>query len=333
MLQTLNAVEQFGQLTDPRKLLLGVRERPGGSSPKNRARWDVFTHSTLGTDLRTLADFDMSDCANLSPKHDIIPQAHAPSDPGPRAYDAMLPNLHVVSDLHQIIDLGPLPDPSAAKSGSINGTVRADFHIVIHLHDPCLRNLDVATTLKLEAEAVAAQDNPGMENCPVADDAASPNGHAIRDATILTDHGVMTDVAAGSDNGTCADPGAGFNDYVRLDTDAFTQLHARRDHRCRMYPWGENDGLRREAREYLGECQCRILAADEQWRYRLGKVHRHERNRCLGRLEGSDVFGVAEEGHVALTRFIDARSATDPQISAAFRSKLAAYEGGQLLNR
>src|SRR4030095_5039208 len=124
----------------------------------------------------------------------------------------MTPNLHVMSNLHQVIDLGPLPDPSPAKPGAIDRRICPNFHIVIHLYDAGLGNLNLSPAMKLKPEAVAAQNHAAMNDDAVPDGATSADRDTIRYLAVFADDGVVTDV------GSCADDGSGANPRASLNT-------------------------------------------------------------------------------------------------------------------
>ena len=60
----------------------------------------------------------------------------------------MLSNNHIMTDLHQIIDLRSGSNPRPSKTGAIDRSVGSDFHIVVHLHDADLRNLHLPAGMK-----------------------------------------------------------------------------------------------------------------------------------------------------------------------------------------
>ena len=78
----------------------------------------------------------------------------------------------VVSDLHEVVDLGAGADPGPSEAGAIHATVRADLDVVVDLDDPDLLDLFVAAFDEFEAEPVGADDDSAVE-----DDAVRRSGN------------------------------------------------------------------------------------------------------------------------------------------------------------
>ena len=66
----------------------------------------------------------------------------------------MLPDFHVVPDLDEIIDLGPLAYHGFAQGRAVNGRAGADLHVVLDSDNPDLRNLVVSSVVQGEAVTV-----------------------------------------------------------------------------------------------------------------------------------------------------------------------------------
>src|SRR3981081_452470 len=100
----------------------------------------------------------------------------------------MFTHLHVVPDLDQIIDLGPLPDHGFAERGASDCRPGADFHIVLDPDDADLRDLVMLPLVKREPITIGADDHAGMNDAPTADARAVVNRDVrINDAVIADD--------------------------------------------------------------------------------------------------------------------------------------------------
>src|SRR5690606_23623714 len=130
---------------------------------------------------------------------------------------AVFADLHVVRDLHQIVDLAPLPDHRAAEARAVDRRVRADLHIVLDFHDPDLVHLHVAAVHHLVAVPVRADHGPGLRDHAVADQAALAHAHVGVEEAIpadpdgFADHAVRADLRAVADHGSGHDHGPGVN--------------------------------------------------------------------------------------------------------------------------
>ena len=121
MLQLFDPGVKLRQPCNTGQLLLLFADFRGGVAKMDLLWWDTFTHPTLGGDDGLVPDLDVTDDPDLPGQSHVVPQLGAARDAGLRNEDTMLPNHHVVSDLHQIVDLGAFLDPRAAKARSVDG--------------------------------------------------------------------------------------------------------------------------------------------------------------------------------------------------------------------
>jgi hypothetical protein len=245
----------------------------------------------------------------------------------------MLSNLHIMSDLHQVIDFGPLANPCPPEAGPINGRICPNFHIVIDLNNAGLRNLNVPPAFEFEPKAIAPQYNPAMQDDAVSQNTSSSNGDAIRNAAVFPDNRITADVRSRPDHGSRANRRAGLDYGVRLHTDGVAEHYIRTDRRRGMNSRWKNNRLGSELGEHFGKRESRIRTANDERRNGLGEIRRHEDGRRFARLQRCNVLWVTEEGHLARLRFANTGCAADRSVAAVPRNKLAAHEGGQLLNR
>jgi hypothetical protein len=104
----------------------------------------------------------------LARQDDFSSNSSAPGDSGLRRNNRVLPHDHVVSDLYQIVDLGPSADYRATERCPVHRRVGPDLHVILDLDDPHLRNLYSFPALPSVTETVAANHHPGMQNDPIA---------------------------------------------------------------------------------------------------------------------------------------------------------------------
>src|SRR3984957_900962 len=96
--------------------------------------------AALGAEHRAGPDIDMIGQAHLPAHHDKISHLRAAGNAGLPSDEAVTPDAHVVRDLHQIVDLGPLPNDGVAGRAAVDRGVGADFHVVLNNDAPGLRD-------------------------------------------------------------------------------------------------------------------------------------------------------------------------------------------------
>ena len=117
-----------------------LRRHTGHRGP----RLDIPGHAALRRDARAGADFQMAGHSGLTAKHNHVAKPGASGNTNLRNDEASLPDMHVMSDLDQIINLGSGTDISIRPAAPVDGTVGADLDIVLDDHPAQLRNLFMA---------------------------------------------------------------------------------------------------------------------------------------------------------------------------------------------
>ena len=79
------------------------------------------------------------------------------------AMHAVPPDLHIVADLHQIIDLGALADHRVAQRAAVDRGAGADLDIVLNDDPAQLRNFDMAGRAKRQSRNRADRSGPPAE--------------------------------------------------------------------------------------------------------------------------------------------------------------------------
>src|SRR5688572_25020368 len=111
----------------------------------------------------------------------------------------MLPDFHVVTNLYQVIDLGPLAYDRFPQRSAVDRRAGSDFDVVLDPHDSNLRNFVVLALIQGEAVTVRANDNARM------DDAATANPRPIVDDHIRINDAFVTDARSGLDRDSLKD--------------------------------------------------------------------------------------------------------------------------------
>src|SRR4051812_30694763 len=119
---------------------------------------------------------------------DVIAKLSRAGDADLRHEEAMLPDFHVVPNLDQIIDLGPLAYHGFTERGAINRGPGADLDVVSDPHNANLRDLVMFAAVSRKTVTVRTNHDAGMNDAAVADARAIVNDDVgINDALIAND--------------------------------------------------------------------------------------------------------------------------------------------------
>src|ERR1041385_5841996 len=100
----------------------------------------------------------------------------------------MFADFHVVPDLNEIIDLGPLAYHGLPQRSAIDRGSRADFDVVFDPDNPDLRNLVMLALMGREAVTIGTNDDTTVNDAAVADAGAVVNSDiGINDAVVADD--------------------------------------------------------------------------------------------------------------------------------------------------
>src|SRR5262249_4164340 len=153
--------------------------------------------------------------ADLSGQHGEIADRHAARYADLRNNQAMPADRAVVSNLHEIVDLGAFTNNGVAGGAAVDCGVGTDLDVVLDDHAAGLRNLLMAARRRQETESVLSNPDPGMNDDAVAD-------QGVKNGGLRTDRAVP------------ADANAGPNHRARPDEGGRSDLGARADHRERI---------------------------------------------------------------------------------------------------
>src|SRR4051812_13969689 len=80
---------------------------------------DISEDSTLGGNLDAVPNLEVAGKSTLAGNGDVIAELGRTGDADLRDEQAMFPDLHVVADLDQVIDLGPLAYHGFSESRAV----------------------------------------------------------------------------------------------------------------------------------------------------------------------------------------------------------------------
>jgi hypothetical protein len=146
------------------------------------------SNRTFRGDLDAVTDFQVAGKTALAGDSDVISELRRTGYADLRDEQAMLPDLHVVADLDEIIDLGPLAYHSFAERGAVDGSSGPDFDIVFDPDDPDLRNLMMLAAVGSKTVAVGTDHDSGMNDASVTNPGAVVDYDVWINDTVVADH-------------------------------------------------------------------------------------------------------------------------------------------------
>src|SRR5688500_12330224 len=99
----------------------------------------------------------------------------------------MLPDLHVVSNLHQVVDLGPLAYNRFTERGAVDRRAGSDFDVILDAHNPNLGNFVVLALIQGEAIAVRTNDDARVNDAAPTDARPIVYDHIWVNDTVVAD--------------------------------------------------------------------------------------------------------------------------------------------------
>ena len=107
--------------------------------------------------------------AHLPGQCHVIPDLGAAGNADLRDDQAILPNGHVVRDLHEVVDFGAFADDRRPQRAAVNGDVGADFHVVVNDDVADLRHFAMDAGVENIAKTVGPDHRAGMDPHALAD--------------------------------------------------------------------------------------------------------------------------------------------------------------------
>src|SRR5262249_53907695 len=151
-------------------------------------------HNTARGNQRTVGNLDVSIDTNACGENDVIADLRAARDARLRDYDAVFANVHVVRDLHQIIDLGAAANPRSVKARPVDCDARADLHVVADFHDAQLGYLGIGARVQFKSKAVTTDDGISVNHDALAQNTAVHDAYSGRQPSARADARVGTHV-------------------------------------------------------------------------------------------------------------------------------------------
>src|SRR5258706_10004482 len=128
--------------------------------------------------------------ARLPGHDDVIAEDRGAGDADLGDEQAVFADADVVSDLDEVVDLGPFTDDRFAERGTVDGRAGPDLDVVVEADDADLRDLVMPAGVRGETIAVGAEDRSAV------DDAAPADLRAVVDRRVRVDGGAVADAAA-----------------------------------------------------------------------------------------------------------------------------------------
>ena len=223
--------------------------------------------------------------ADLSGERDIGSDAGAAGDADLGAEDGMSPDLHVVGNLDEVVDLAPLPYHRATEAGAVDGGVGPDFDIIPDFDNACLGDLDVTPILEFVAESTRSDHGPRLKNDPVPKDAALANDRPGMEMALPAQANVTSDEASRTDDGTVADLRSLLDDRKRPNGDPLTDTRRGGDRGGMVNARHRRNLLRGKCGYRHGKERRGILNAQENEPEFFGKVSGNDGHRGFTRTQ------------------------------------------------
>ena len=173
----------------------------------------------------------------------VVADRRRAGDPRLRHDKAAPPDTHVVSDLNQVVDLGPGTDHGCPDRAPIDGRVGADLHVVPQPAGADVADRRVVPVPIHERESRSSHAGPCLEHHAVSQlDAIGNHGMGI-DPAPVAEHGAVADRHVRPDPALRADPHVRPNHRIRANGDRPAPPGAGTYHRCRMNSPGRRDWI------------------------------------------------------------------------------------------
>ena len=146
-------------------------------------------------DLGAIGHFDVTHETALACNHTILADMRGSAHARLGCHGGVLPHFGVVRQHDEVVELHTLVDARRAHSGTVDGGIGTDFHIVLNDHITHLRDLLVmAVRLRCEAETISPDDHAGMKDTIVANHRVTVKFHAWIKYRIVTHNAVVAHI-------------------------------------------------------------------------------------------------------------------------------------------
>ena len=155
--------------------------------------------------------------SSLPAKGIVIADGYAAGDSYHSHKQVILAYHIVMSQMHQVIQFGPVADNRTANGRPVNTGVAADLHVIAQHYIAGLLHLVMFPVVRHKTEAVTADDTAGLQYIPVADDAAFPHRSVRIYHAVFSHFHMASDIRMGIDNRPIPDFRSGFYHRKSLD--------------------------------------------------------------------------------------------------------------------
>src|SRR5262245_28415869 len=190
--------------------------------------------AALRPDDRTFADRYIIGKPDLSGQDDAILDDDTAGNPALRDDDAMTADRDIVSDLHQVVDLGAFANHGVAVGAAVDRGPGPDLHFILHDDSADLQYFAVTGRSHDVAEAILPDGAAGVHDDAVPDQAVGNHGIGA-DHALPADTDPGSDHCAGGDERTGPDLGLGSVHATGIDRHAALEARRRVDERPRRH--------------------------------------------------------------------------------------------------
>ena len=282
-------------------------------------RGDRAEHSGLCRDARAFADREMTSEPRLAGENAAILDPNRARDSHLRHQQTEPSDPHVVSDMHEVVDLRSSTDDGVVDASAIDRRVRADLDIGFQDASTNVWNLRVGAVAKHVSESVGAEACAGVHAHARPELRTRIERHGwiemaiVADRDSCTDHRVRVDVSASANDHPVAE-----NDG-RSDRDVVTEHDSATDQRRRMNPWTMHR-RRIQTREQRQHRFVGILNDDARQRFGgIDERRRHQHDAERPRRGQLGIFRVGEEGEMVPLSPIQWRYCGDTRLRVAMK--------------
>jgi hypothetical protein len=192
---------------------------------------DVAEDRALGRDAGSISDREVIGHPDMASQDDVVADARAARDPNSGHNQAAFANPHVVTHLHQVIELGSTPDDRVVDAPSIDARMGPDLNLVLEDAVADVGNADVFLPIPQVTEALSTQYGPGLEHHTVSDPGAGIAYHTRTDSDVIPDLDAITKRDTLSHSAACTQAdissqhGVGCNGQVSAKLSSSAQSH------------------------------------------------------------------------------------------------------------
>src|SRR5690606_36729487 len=167
----------------------------------------IGVHTALCLHSHFISDIDMAYNSHLATNHIPVTNSCRACNSGLRRNHIIFSDVHIMSNLDQVIDFRTASDDGITDGTTVYGAVGANFNIVFNNHITQLGNLGITVSRRLETKTVASDHCICMNGAVIAHHSIIVNTDTTVYATIFADLHIYTDLALRMHLSTFPDPG------------------------------------------------------------------------------------------------------------------------------